>query len=427
MPLPLVPPRADRTVAFSGWRIAVWCAITLGMTAPGQTAGVSVFIDPMMAGLELSRSQISGAYLVGTLAGAWTMPMFGRLLDRRGTRFTMTAVGATFAVALAAMSGVAGLVTLALGFIGIRMLGQGALSLVSTTAVAHWFDRYRGRAVGWSAAGGQAIMTVMPLALAATITAFGWRSTWVIAAVVVGVVTVTIARFAIHDHPRDLGQHVDGRVPSDDEPTAPAWGVTRPEALRTPMFWAIAGGVIATGLVSTGLSFHQVAILGEQGLTPIEAAANFIPQTAAGLVATIVTGTLVDHVRPRLVLALSMASLVTAMLILPTVAPGVMAYVYGALFGAAGGSARALEASSLPHLFGTLHIGSIRGVAMTLTVLGTAVAPFIISLGHDLSGSYVPVVRWLVVLPVAVVLVGLFADRPDRRSGATESVERHGG
>lgn len=417
MSLLQLPGRKRSGEPFHGWRIVAWCAITLGMTAPGQTAGVSVFIDPMMAGLDITRSQVAGAYLVGTLAGAWTMPWFGRLMDRRGMRFVLTAVGTAFAVVLALMSGVVGLVTLALGFIGIRMLGQGALSLISTTAVAHWFDRRRGQAVGWSAAGGQAIMTVAPLALAGVIAVVGWRRAWVVAAVVVGVVCVAIARFAMHDRPADLGEHVDGVPPSEHEPERPAWGATRAEAVRAPMFWALAGGVIATGLIGTALAFHQVSILGEQGLTPLEAAANFIPQTAAGLVATLATGVLVDHVRPRIVLAVSMASLAAAILMLPAVSPGVTAGLYGAAFGAAGGSARALEAGALPRIFGTLHLGSIRGVVMTLTVLGTAVAPFLVSLGRDLTGSYLPVLRLLLVLPAAVVAVGLFADRTPSSPG----------
>ncbi len=396
---------------YHGWRIVALCAVTLGLTAPGQTAGVSVFIDPMMASLDLTRSQVSGAYLVGTLAGAWTMPAFGRMMDRRGMRWSLTIVSLGFAIVLVAMAGVAGLVTLALGFIGIRMLGQGALSLLSTTAVAHWFDRRRGQAVGYAAAGGQALMTVAPLALAGAIAWLGWRGAWVLAGLVVGIVCVGIARFAMHDHPADVGEYVDGVVPTTAEPARPAWGVTRSEAVRAPMFWALAGGVVATGLIGTALSFHQVSILGEQGLTPLEAAANFIPQTGAGLAATLATGMLVDRVRPRWVLAMSMTSLVCAILLLPLVGPGVMAGLYGAAFGAAGGSARALEAAALPRLFGTLHLGSIRGVVMTLTVIGTAVAPFLVSVGHDLTGSYIPVLRLLLVLPIAVVVIGLVADR----------------
>jgi hypothetical protein len=39
------------------------------MTMPGQTAGVSVFFDPITADLGISRTWASTAYAAGTLAG----------------------------------------------------------------------------------------------------------------------------------------------------------------------------------------------------------------------------------------------------------------------------------------------------------------------------------------------------------------------
>jgi hypothetical protein len=70
------------------------------------------------------------------------------------------------------MAGVGGLASLLVGFIGIRMLGQGALTLTATTSVTLWFDRRRGAAVGLTSAIGQALMSLAPLALAAGIPAF---------------------------------------------------------------------------------------------------------------------------------------------------------------------------------------------------------------------------------------------------------------
>lgn len=403
-------------IRYYGWRVVAMCALTLGMTAPGQTAGVSVFIDPMMASLDLTRSQVSFAYLLGTLAGAGTMPAFGRLIDRRGVKYTMTVIALTFPVVLAAMAGVGGLVTLALGFVGIRMLGQGALSMTATTAVAFWFDRLRGRAVGLTSAAGQGLMTLAPVTLAAVVLALGWRGAWIAAAVVVGVVVLAIARLGMHDRPEDVGQRMDGMAATDETPPTPIWGVTRAEAMRSRMFWALTGGVLATGLLSTALSFHQISILGERGLTPIEAAANFIPQTLAALGATLLTGVLVDRVRPRILLALAMGVLSAAVLLLPSVSPGWIAALYGAALGAAGGSARALEGAALPRFFGTRHLGAIRGMVTLVMVVGTAVGPSMLALGHDLTGSYMPALYWLLLLPAAVVVLGITADAPGRGS-----------
>jgi MFS family permease len=91
------------------------------------------------------------------------------------------------------------------------------------------------------------------------------------------------------------------------------------EALRTPMFWAVAGAVAATGMIGTGLAFHQIDLLGEQGLTPVEAAANFLPQTVAALLSTLLVGSMVDRFAPRWVLLTSMLLLAGAMIAVPLV------------------------------------------------------------------------------------------------------------
>jgi MFS family permease len=260
------PPRPG--TRFSGWRVVAVSAIALGMTGPGQTVGVSVFIDPMLESLAVSRSQVSTAYLIGTLTGAFALPRAGRVLDARGARFTMAVVGGIFGAVLMAMAGVVGLVTLTLGFAGIRMFGQGALGLVATTAPAPWFDRRRGLAIGLTTAVGSALMSLFPLAAAAVIPAVGWRGAWIVTGLVIWLVVVPLASRALLDHPRDVGQQPDGDEPSAEADeravAAAAASFTRAEALRTPMFWAVAGATAATGMIGTGLAFHQIDLLGSR-------------------------------------------------------------------------------------------------------------------------------------------------------------------
>lgn len=423
MPSSPLSPRAS--TSFSGWRIVALCAVVLGLSGPGQTAGVSVFIDPMIEGLDLTRGTVSTAYLVGTLAGAFVLPYVGRLLDRRGARFTLTLVGGLFGLVLAAMSGVVGVVTLVLGFTGIRMLGQGGVSLIATTAVAPWFDRRRGTAIGVTSAVGSALLSLVPVLSAFLIIRLGWRATWLVLAALVWLVVVPIARRGLIEEPGDVDQHVDG-LDADEVTAAEADDAargrvrprtvdrTRSEALRTPMFWAIAGGVTATGMIGTGLAFHQIDLLGEQGLTPVEAAANFLPQTFAALTATLLVGSMVDRFAPRWVLAVSMVLLAAAMVGVGFVTPGLSAALYGMAVGAAGAAARALEGAAFPQLFGLRALGEIRGVVNALSVGSTAFGPLVLSVGRDVSGSYLPVLLWLLVLPAAVVVVGMLAPDPRR-------------
>jgi hypothetical protein len=403
------PPRP--TTRFSGWRIVAFAAVALGMTGPGQTAGVSVFVDPMMASLELTRSEVSTAYLIGTLVGAVTLPRIGRLIDDRGVRVAMALVGGVFGVLLAAMAGIVGLVTLTLGFAGIRTLGQGALGLVAKNAVAPWFDRRRGLAMGTTSAMGSALLSLLPLVAAFAIDATGWRITWLLLAGMVWAVVLPIALRALINRPADVGQHPDGPDRDGrDRPVRAARSFTRAQALRQPMFWAVAGGVAATGLITTGLAFHQNDLLGEQGLSPVEAAANFLPHTLAALLVTLSVGALLDRVPARLVLVGSMALLATAMLAVPQVTPGPTAAATAV--GAAGAAARTLGATSFPALFGLAHLGAIRGVVAAIGVASTEFGPLVFSIGREATGSYLPLLLWLLVVPAAVAIVGIVAPMP---------------
>lgn len=412
--------RARLRGSFYGWRIVVFGALGLALTAPGQTVGVSVFVDELIAALDLTRSEVSLAYLVGTLTGALAMPVVGRWVDRHGIRVVMAGVGVGFGAALAGMSAVVGFASLIVGFTGIRMLGQGSLSLVATTSVALWFERRRGLAIGLAVASGGALMSLAPLLLVQVIGVFGWRQAWVVTGVVVGSLVVAVALLGMRNRPEDVGQRLDGEPPetADARPSSAHIGWTRGEAMRTLMFWAVTGGVAAVGLIGTGMQFHQISLLGEQGLTTTQAAANFVPQTFATIVATIAAGWLADRLGVRNLVVASMVLLVTGMLLVQIAAPGWLAILYALCIGSAGGAMRALEGAAFPRFFGLAHVGSIRGTVMAINVGATAFGPLALARGFETTGSYAEALLALLVLPVVVIGLVWFARVPDAEQHA---------
>ena len=416
-PLTAAPARAGarRPGGFYGWHVMAYSAIALGATAPGQTAAVSVFIDPLIVDLDMTRSQVAGAYLVGTLVGAAAMPLVGSALDRFGVRRTMAAVGAAFGAVLLGLSLVSGLVGLTAGFVGIRMLGQGALGLVATTASALWFVRRRGTVLGVVSSAGAAVISLAPVALERLISAEGWRTAWAVEGLLVWAVVVPLALFGMRDRPADLGQVPDGR-PVPGAPVAVEWGLTRGAAVRSGFFWVVCGAVATTGMLSTAVAFHQISLLGERGLSPAEAAANFVPQTVAALVATIGTGWLVDRFSPRWATSAAMLTLAGALVWGAYLTDGWSAIGFGLAIGLAGGSIRSLEAASFPRYFGTKHIGSIRGLVALVSVGSTAFGPLLFALVHDLTGSYRPALLGSAVLPVLVAGLGVVVRPPAGRA-----------
>lgn len=403
-----------RAGAGEPWHLVVVTALALALTGPGQTIGISAFVDPMSEALDLTRNQVSGAYMFGTLAGALAMPFAGRAIDRLGVRLMMALVGGAFGLVTAAMAGVAGLLTLGVAFVGVRALGQGALTLTATTTVGAAFHRRRGVAVGLAVAVGTALMGLTPLALTAAIGAFGWRLAWVAAGVVVLVTVVPLGWFGLRGVARPR------RPARGEAPDPPAEGHTRGQAVRTPLFWAVTGATVSTGLVGTGMMFHQISLLGEQGLTAAEAAANFVPQSIATIVGTLLAGWLADRLPPRAVIPLAMGVQIAAMAMIigDVVAPGALAVTYGAMIGASGGLARAYEAAAIPRFFGTGHLGSVRGLIMGLNTGSTSLGPIALALGFSATGSYGTGLAWLLVLPAATIVVALVA-RPPAPAPAT--------
>ncbi|MGQ1799086.1 MFS transporter [Kocuria oceani] len=407
-------PTASRPRVGTLTRWAPWVGIVLAggvlsaMSAPGQTAGLSVFTDPLIAELEVSRTAISVSYLIGTLVGAAALPFVGRALDRWGVRTATMIIGAAFAAFLLGLSFVGDLVGLTAGFIGVRMAGQGALSLAATTLVARTITHRRGLALGAATALGSGGISLAPVVLEGMIASWGLQTVWRLEAAAVLVVVVSIALALPRRRTRTTAT-----VPTTTgalRATGPVW--TLAQAMRTSMFWVLAAGVATSGMLGTALAFHQISVLGAQGLSPAQAAANFLPQTITGILATLLTGAAADRIPPKYGVTFAMATLAAALTLLPTVGPGVSAVLYGLVLGAATGSLRGLEAAAYVRYYGTTHIGAIRGVATAISLASTAIGPLLLSIGHDAAGDYRLPVLILAVLPAAVAVLSVFARTP---------------
>jgi MFS family permease len=386
------------------------------MTGPGQTIGVSVFVDPMIDDLGLTRSELSTAYLIGTLLGALTLPTIGHWIDRVGARRAMTLIGLGFGTALVAMSGVQGFVTLAAGFTLIRLLGQGSLSLVSAVSIMHWFRRRRGLVFGVVMTLMNALMSLTPIGLNLAIEAYSWRTAWLLSGITVLLVVVPMAYFGIVNRPEDVGQHVDGEEAPPDGSTTESVpeSHSRREALGQVRFWLLSMTVATTSLLITALIFHQISILGEVGLSATQAAAMFLPHVAGAILTGLVAGALLDRLPTRFVLTFSMVLTASALLMVGAIEQGWRVVAYAVVLGAAAGVQRPLAATVLPRWFGPANIGAIQGVASFVAVSASAVGPIALSLARTWTGGYSSAALVFGVMPLILGIASLTISDPDR-------------
>ena len=178
------PAKSSRLVSvvpfFYGWVILVAGTVGIIMMAPSQTFTISVFIDPFIKELDMSRSTISLVYGLATLAASLMLPLTGRLLDRHGPKRMVLAVAFGLGLACMAMSLVHGLVTILFAILAVRFLGFGSLQLVSNNLIAQWFIRRRGRVMGLAGLSLAASLVIFPGLAQYLIDHFDWRLTWVL-------------------------------------------------------------------------------------------------------------------------------------------------------------------------------------------------------------------------------------------------------
>lgn len=406
----------DRTPFFYGWVVLAAGTFGMMMTTPGQTLGVSVFLDPILHDLGSSRSLVSALYTVGTLLGSFALPFVGRFVDRRGPRVAVVLIAAAFALACGYMGLVRNVAMLLVGFVLVRGLGQGSLSLVNQHVVNLWFVRRRGLAVGLTGLGMATATAFFPRLIEALIASQGWRTAYGLLGALVAVTILPLGALLYRSRPEHFGLVPDGGRPAEAGRTAPAEAAYHPrEARRTRTFWLFVAGDVLTAALGTGLIFHHYAIMAAGGFDRIAAATVFVPFGAVTAAANLVAGFLMDRLPPRVLLSAMLVAQAGALLLAAGMHDGWL-LAYGAVLGTMMGMKGGISGSVYAYYFGRRHLGAIKGSASTLSVAGTAAGPLLFALGHAAAGSYALVLR-ASALPVLAVALAALALRPFRPDG----------
>ncbi len=422
---------------FYGWVVLAASTLGIVMSVPGQTMGVSVFADHLLAATGLSRLELSNAYLVGTIASGLALPWGGSLVDRLGVRrmivissFGLAAMlvflahGDALVRALAPLlpavaAPLVAMTVFAIGFTGLRFTGQGMLTLTSRTMVGRWFEKKRGLVAAISGPFVSFSFAGAPLLLSWWIARAGWRGAWLEMAVVVAVVMGGLGWLLFRETPEECGLHVDGAPTGPDahelEPSTPEdadraastdqGDFTRPEALRTAAFWLVTFAIGSQAMVGTGITFHIVDLGAEMGLAERQAVSIFLPIAVVSAIVGFLAGAAVDRYPIRRLIMVMMAAQTVMFAAMAHFAePGWrVAATLG--WGVASGFYGPLTVAAIPNFFGRTHLGAIQGAMMSAIVIASALGPSALAALRDAFDSYVPGLYLMVALP-AIVFVG---------------------
>ena len=228
------------------------------MSAPGQTVGVSPFTDFLIRDLGISRTNLSLAYLIGTLTSSFTLSHAGHVYDVHGARLVGTVVAVALGFVLLMLSLIpetvaalqqrfAGLpasgtafILVTVGFLFLRFFGQGVLALVSRNMVLKWFEARRGLANALVGVATTVGFSSSPVILNAMINQYDWQGAWRVLGLVVGIPFALVFLFVARDNPQECGLLPDNGTAPVRRRTAPethpSVDFTLREAQRTLTF-----------------------------------------------------------------------------------------------------------------------------------------------------------------------------------------------
>ena len=400
---------------YYGWVIWGFSALGILISLPGQTMGMAVFTDYLIGALHLSRTQLSMAYLIGTVGSSLFLTRAGRWYDRLGGRVTVAAASAGLGVmvlfisvsdSLAMHFGGGVMVSflfITLGYFGVRFLGQGILTNASRNVLLVWFEERRGLVTSARGVFVSFGFSVAPLVLAWSIVRAGWHEAlWELAFVCL--VFAGLALVLLRDNPQSCGVLVDGHTHEDHVPlTTLQHSATLAQARRTPIFWLATLSLSIHSLLSTAVTFHIVSIFAAAGRSQTEAFAYFLPTAAFATAANLLCGWLVDKrsLKPFIVIMLGGFLLGAIGLLYLQHIWGYAALVVG--FGIGGGLWSVTSSLAFIRNFGPLHLGEISGLCTSIMVFSSAIGPALFSLGLDYFGSYAAAL-WVCILALILLL-----------------------
>ncbi|MCG6187721.1 MFS transporter [Maribellus maritimus] len=418
---------------FYGWIILFASTVGVLASAPGQTTGVSTFTDYLIDAIGISRTQLSTAYMVGTIGSSLVLTWAGKMYDKYGARWVgmIVAVALAFILILLSQSdriinffvsdinsgfyiGFAVAVLMILFFM-LRFSGQGVLTMVSRNMLMKWFVARRGFVNGISAIFVALGFSVAPLTFDMLIQGTSWRMAWLLMAAFIGIFFVLFVFLFFRDNPEDLDMIPDGEKHANKEHDViikPFKQFTLSEAKKTMSFWLFSIPLAMYALYITGFTFHLVSIFENAGLSREKALAVFIPVSVISVALSLGGGWVSDRIKLKYLLYLIFIGEILALVCLANLNGGIFYFGFILGNGIASGLYNVLMAVTWPRFYGRENLGRITGFVMSLIVFASALGPMLLSFSFLKTENYSIGFYVLALIILAALFLAYKADNP---------------
>lgn len=398
---------SESDLRYEGWRVTAASSASL-FFACFTIYTFAVFFAPLAAEFSWTREIVSSAYGAMAVSAALTAPLIGYVLDRVPVRRIVGPAMALVGLGFVSLSLLRDSVPQFLGtFVLFGAAGTCLSPLAYSRAIATWFQRRRGLALGIVIGGAAVAAMVQPPLMQLAIDRIGWRSSYLVIGLAMLLVGTPLASALIRSRPSDSESGTVLRV-----------GASFAGGIQTRVFWTIAAVFFASSIAMNGAIVHLSALLTDRGVSPAHAALAISTMGAASLAGRLSTGWLLDRFfGPRIsFILLSVAALGTWLL------AAADSLFSGAAAAALIGFGMGGELDVIPYLlsryFGLKALSTLYGVAYGASAVAGAIGPVILGRAFDSTGSYDVLLPRIALFMLLMSLLMLTLPQYRRPSGS---------
>lgn len=368
---------------------------------------LNIYIKPVSDSLGILRTEFSLYSTIIMLMTVSMAPVFAGFYQRKNLKIIMfistllCTIGCFgFSISNEAWHFYVFALLFGLGFNGVNLT-------VAANIINQWFDKRKGFATGISFAGSGFFAAAMVAVLGEVMERYGWRWSYRVAGIS-GFILLMIAIFVfLQTNPTQeeiLGKDEEFDLGKTGKTIIT--GLTKEEAVKTPMFYALLLGGYLLGTAVQGGNINMTASFADAGH-------DFELVTKAASVTLLVLGFAKIFIGrfndfcgmlPSLMIFASATGLSYVFLLMPT--SQISLFVTPVLIGIGAGGFQVTLSLFVRDIFGNRDFARIFAIFNMFQLLGTATGAVLPSVIYDQTGSYT--IMWQALMAMTVVAVSLY-------------------
>ena len=380
------------------------------MSSFGQTMFISIFAGEIQKEFNLSNGAWGGLYMAGTLSSAIIMLWVGGLTDIFKVRLLGSLTLGLLALSCLAMCFLNYLFLLPFVIFALRLTGQGMITHIASVSIGRWFVATRGRAISISHLGYSLGEATLPVLFVIIISFYGWRYSWFLSAIIlIAAIPLLLSLLSKERSPKNIIKEQNSTGLDNRH-----W--TRAEAIRHPLFWFLLPALIGPAAFSTAFFFLHVHYAEIKSWSHLQVVSLFPIFTISSIIAMLVSGVIIDRFNTSKLMYLCLIPASLGFSVLSFSETLLLAAIGISMIGITSGIQSTLSSAFWAEFYGTKHLGSIKALATSTMVLGSALGPGITGYVIDLGFNFTTQMPWISAYYIFATFLALFGIKKTLKS-----------